>query len=520
MAKIVHVIQQVSRGGGCRATIYLAKYSAQLAGHDHSILSLESPDIEAVRVAAENNVRIISGLSAHEIDKLFSETDVVQFSWWNNHAVQRFMRTISVPIRSVGWFHVGGAASPQVITPKLVDYFDYAVACSPYTYQAAAIQSLSEVERSARTGLVYGATDFARIDGFTRKPHEGFTVGYIGTLDFLKMHRNYVSMSVGAQIPEARFIFCGSGVARDTIRVEAAALGAGHQFQDLGYVDNIRSMLEILDVYGYPLCPETYAASEMNLQEVMYAGIPPVVFPYGGVKELITHNQTGLIVHSEEEYSHALRYLYERPDERARIGANAHEYAKKVFGAHNAGQEINKIYEKVLNLPKRVHTWGGTLEEKMKGRVRPLPGDLFASLLSPGAELFLDSLGFHSLPFLQSLFGCDDRERLLADAEIMNSSTVLIHSGLTPYKDAYREDSYLHYWLGVAHLGSGSYELSLLSFLEAIKNIQDWRVFLYLLLGARKLGHVEIQNGAIEALEKLMTPERRELISEFFPDAL
>jgi len=54
----------------------------------------------------------------------------------------------------------------------------------------------------------------------------------------------------------------------------------------------IKPVIETFDVYGYPLCADTYASGELNLQEVMYAGVPPVVFPYGGVKGLVEHDRT------------------------------------------------------------------------------------------------------------------------------------------------------------------------------------------------------------------------------------
>lgn len=97
---------------------------------------------------------------------------------------------------------------------------------------------------------------------------------------------------------------------------------------------------------GYPLCLDTYAASELNLQEAMFAGIPPVVFPHGGIQLLVKHNETGLVVHSNQEYRDAIAYLYNNPSERLRLGANAAEYSKRHFGArNNAPKMIGPIRE-------------------------------------------------------------------------------------------------------------------------------------------------------------------------------
>ena len=112
-------------------------------------------------------------------------------------------------------------------------------------------------------------------------------------------------------------------------------------------MEDIRSVLESLDVYGYPLCPDTYAAAELNLQEAMFAGLPVVTFPHGGIGKLVQHGETGMLVNTPEEYAQAIEQLYQNPAERARLGApTALGFAQRYWGAESAAREFQRSFLK------------------------------------------------------------------------------------------------------------------------------------------------------------------------------
>ena len=235
-----------------------------------------------------------------------------------------FLHSELPPTRLIIWFHVSGDNAPQVITRDLINYADFAIPCNPHSYELPVIKQLKPEIRHQKVGMVYDAADFDRVQNIQPQPHEGFNVGYMGSLSFSKMHPNYISMSAKANIPDVKFILCGGGNI-PLLQNQAQELNALHKFDFRGFVEDIASEIAKFDVYGYPLCEDTYAAAELNLQEAMYAGIPPVVLPHGGIKKLIINNYTGLMVDSELEYSQALEYLYHNPQERLRLGKNAKE---------------------------------------------------------------------------------------------------------------------------------------------------------------------------------------------------
>src|SRR5262249_40502507 len=148
-------------------------------------------------------------------------------------------------------------------------------------------------------------------------------------------------MSAAVDLPEVRFVVCGGNQRQEELlRREAERYGAAERFELLGFVELLKPVLERLGVFGYPLCTDTYATSEQSLQEAMYAGLPSVVFPHGGLGYLVEHEQTGLVVRTPAEYTAALERLGRRPAERERLGRNAREYARRVFNSAEFGAQF------------------------------------------------------------------------------------------------------------------------------------------------------------------------------------
>ena len=281
-------------------------------------------------------------------------------------------------------------------------------------------------------------------------------------------------MSAKVNIQNVKFIVCGGF--NNYLQQEVEKLGLKERFDFRGYVENIRSVLEVLDVFGYPLCEDTYATSEKSLQEAMWAGVPPVVFPYGGVKKLVIHNQTGLIVHNEIEYKNAIEYLYFYPEERLRLSRNAREYARQNFHPEQGTKKINKIYTQLLKKPKRKHRWS---IDKISG-----------------AELFIKSLGSTASHFSVSLTSENISELLAAENQIADSSPVLCNKhagGIFNYRDYYSQDGYLRLWSGLVLQKQGQHHQAISEFTSAINlGCNNWRVGFYLATSAEKINRLDL----------------------------
>jgi len=498
MTKVLHIIQRLSRGGAARALIATAKHSAKLDTFQHSILSL-LPITEQymVELAEEAGIAVRSAQDRAAIIKEMEEADIVHVHFWNNPKVYELLRSELPPIRMLIWFHIAGETSPQIIPPKLVDCADFALATSPRTMEIPAFQNLPSEVKKQKTGVVYGSCDFDRLANLQKHQHSTFNVGYIGTVDFVKMHPNYVKMSSQIDVPNVKFIVCGDGSSRKILHQEAQALGVADKFDFRGYVEDIKPVIETLDVFGYPLCEDNYSTAELVLHEVMYAEIPPVIFPYGGAQNTVIHNQTGLIVQNELEYKQAMEYLYHHPEEKLRLGRNAREYAQQFFGAENAAKQINPIYNKLMALPKRRRSWGIPVGTSLINQPVLLE-DLIANYTeASGAELFRETLGDAAPQFEISMSSHNPAELFEADRKIACSSPVLYSKGgggIFHYRNDYFQDGYLRLWSGLVLQEQGNLSEAIAEFTEAIKlGCDHWRVSWYLAQAQAQLAEKSVR---------------------------
>jgi glycosyltransferase involved in cell wall biosynthesis len=422
--RILHILDRLSGAGPTRSTIGLAKYQARLGlPYEHRIVTLQRDAYPfALILATQAGMRVLRQPDREALEYEIAAADVVQVCFWNNPPFYAFLRNGWPAMRLVFWFMMAGDRAPQVITPQLVETAGFCVATTPHSLTLPVLQTAVQ---AGRTGMVYGIADFDRLAGLEPRPHDTFNVGYIGTVNFSKMHARYLPMSLHVNLPGVRFVVCGGGI-EVQLKQQAVQLGGADRFVFRGFVENIKSELETFDLFGYPLCEDTYATSEICLQEAMFAGVPPVVFPYGGIRYLVEDGQTGLVVHSEEEYARAIEHLYHSPAERQRLGRNAREYAREHYAAEVAARQFDDIYQRVIQFPKREHRWLGQ------------------AAAAAAANRFVEAMGDAAPQFASSLHGPDAE----AEEQIAASSPLLAtgEGGIFHYRNAYPDDPTLRLW--------------------------------------------------------------------------
>jgi glycosyltransferase involved in cell wall biosynthesis len=490
--RVLHVIQQLSRGGAARALIAAAACQQRSGSSTHEVLSLLA-DIEpgARRLAADADVPVVSGADAASARALVAAADIVHVHYWNTPELVAFLQRLMSPARIVLTCHVPGDTAPHILHPATIAWADVTIASGPHGYAGPVFRGLDERTRAERTAFVICAPDFSRLAGLTRRPHGGFTVGYIGTVDAVKMHPDYVAMSAAVDVPGVRFIVCGNGGGFAALRKNAAALGVLDRFELRGYVEDIASVLAGLDVFGYPV---THASGELVLQEAMFAGVPPVVLATGGAAEIIEHDRTGLVAAGPDAYARAIERLYRDPDARRRLGANAAAHARQVLGADRAAASLTDIYERVMRRPKRTRTW-------------PFPDRAVAGsgaeTRSAAAWTFTDMLGpTAARPFLTSLTSTDTAALLEAEAAIAASPPVIVDGasgGVIHYRRCHPSDPHLRLWSGLV-LGAGGRPALAIAELEAARGLglDHWRVSWYVAQLARMTGAAPLARQALD----------------------
>ena len=241
-------------------------------------------------------------------------------------------------------------------------------------------------ERRAALRVVWSTGGIDDMLTVGRKPHEGFRIGYIGTVDYSKLHPRFVHMSGRVAIPGAHFVVCG-GPSQKQIEDEARQQGISDRFTFTGQVSDIKKYLSTFDVFGYPLAPYHYGTCEQSLGESMAAGIPPVVMANRAERSIVEDGVNGLIAADEEGYAHAVERLYHDPELRGCLAENARAFARERYSLDVMIARWENIFAEALRLPKKQRQWQGS---QQGGRVS-------------AAGLFVESLGDYASAFRRHL---------------------------------------------------------------------------------------------------------------------
>lgn len=492
MNKVIHITTHMGGGVG-RVLSNIAKQSKLMGENHHEVLCLDYLSPLAKKLADEAGLSVKGEVDYKEIYREVEKADIVQIDWWNHPLLYKFLCSVELPAaRLIVYSHVSGYYPPFVLTKEIIDFSDIFVASTPHTCHHRIIENLPEDIRNKKIRVVFVSGGISRVKRIIPKKHEGFNVGYIGTVDFYKMHPDFVKMSASVDIPGAKFIVCGIG-SEKLIKEQASALNVEDMFDLKGFVEDIGPTLEILDVFGYPLCKEHYGTGEQALLEAMGAGVPPVVFSHGAEGYIVKNKVTGLLVDNEQEYINAIEYLYKNPHERISMGRNAREYAENHFSVERTTAKFNEIYNQLMREPKQKRVFRKRLFQEHNISVS-------SSLM--GSDVFINSMGDSVEEFFISATSKNIDELFEADSRIANCAPAMkaeTRGSVFHYSRVFPEDFILRFWSGLILQGQGKHKDAIKNFLSAYgMGYNHWRGQWYLAKSAIEIGDRNVAGKALQ----------------------
>jgi glycosyltransferase involved in cell wall biosynthesis len=280
------------------------------------------------------------------------------------------------------WSHISGFNPPYVFSDTLIAYSDRFIFTSPISYNTHEIQTLQPKERS-KLGYIWTTGDIEEYSKVTPINHKGFNIGFIGTLDYSKLHPNFIDFCSKIDIPDVKFIVCGDGCDADKIKQQIKDKGIEDKFLFTGMIDDIKPYLSIIDVFGYPLNPTHFGTCEQVLGEAIAAGVIPVVMNNPAEKYILFQSLVRFICTTEQEYIHNIQLLYENKKHQDQLISLIQENITGLYNSRNMVESWNMLFKEQMEVPKKNRGWVMTKKRRKMG----------------GAGIFLDSIGKYGSVF-------------------------------------------------------------------------------------------------------------------------
>jgi glycosyltransferase involved in cell wall biosynthesis len=271
-------------------------------------------------------------------------SDIILCHYWDNPMLADLFVDPIPDCRLVFWCHKNISYSE-----KEMRYPDLWINTSPIqkklikrTYLPIELGKTLQYKDSKE--YIWSTGNMERFFKIQPKKHKGFNVGYVGTVDYKKLHPDFIDMCEAINIPDVHFTVIGE----NNIHGEN-----DHRFTFTGKVDDVAPYLAEMDVFGYALRKDHYGTCEQVLGEAMAAGVVPVVMRNAAEKLIVKHIVTGMVAEDEQDYVGHIKFLYEHPNDRELMSLSAQYDAQKLYSIDTMVSCWNDVFEEMMSQPKR-----------------------------------------------------------------------------------------------------------------------------------------------------------------------
>lgn len=152
----------------------------------------------------------------------------------------------------------------------------------------------------------------------------------------------HAARTVAERRPDVRFWIAGEGLLRASLETERQNLNLGERVQFLGFREDVVELLRSADVFCVSSYLEGLGTSTLD---AMAAGLPVVATRVGGIPEIVTDGETGLLVgpRDPDALAGAILALAGDPARRASMGARGRIRVGE-FTADRTAERTRAVY--------------------------------------------------------------------------------------------------------------------------------------------------------------------------------
>ncbi len=355
MKTILHITPHFGGGAGTVISAIIDGVS-QLKSWHQEVVCFEYLNEYGKEWSEKQGIKVSSEISPDDqwFHNLVCRVDIVHLHFWNHPATYKFLYSFSgKKCRMIFWSHANGHHPPYLFNDVVLEYPHLFVVASEYSLKAKPLLGKSEEWKNRHLRNVFSCSGTKGYESIVHQAHDGFNIGYIGTVDYCKMHKDFIDICSQVKIPNAKFIVCG-GPNHRAIEQEALEKGFSTMFDFKGHVSDIKIVLSELDLFAYPLNSDNYGTGEQVLIEAMSAGIPQIVLDNGPEAFVIIDGVTGVVAKNIKEYVLAIEKMYVDPTMYKSMSTASREYAQSKYSLTSVVEEWNNLYNELFTQPKEM----------------------------------------------------------------------------------------------------------------------------------------------------------------------
>ena len=343
MPHVIHVISTPSGIGGAELVVGALVAAGTKQGWEQTVLNpfaADPADLALAEVCSGARYSAAPCASPRDLpavarwlraELLSSEPDLVHSHLFHAGALVATVRPRRLP--TVLTHHHGdhlvteGRRAAEIIDRIALRRYDRVVAISDWVARFLQTRYRCPAERlvTIPNGWVNAATTGRSL----RTGQESAVILCIANFRAQKGHRELIRAfgEVRAEIPHARLLLVGSGPLEAETRAMVDGAGLTGCVEFVGRTNDVAHYLASADVFALA---SRYEPQGIAVIEAMASRLPVVATAVGGIVETIAEGETGFLVRpgDVEGLARALIRLLRSPEERARVGTAAREWAR------------------------------------------------------------------------------------------------------------------------------------------------------------------------------------------------
>jgi glycosyltransferase involved in cell wall biosynthesis len=196
-------------------------------------------------------------------------------------------------------------------------------------------------------------TDAARLAARARLalPRPGPVITTVGRLTEIKGHELFIETArrLSSVLPDAVFLIAGDGARRSALERATVAAGIENRVRFLGWRRDLEDLYAATDLF---VLTSRNEGTPVALIEAMAAGVPGVSTDVGGVRDVITSSDIGVLVPPGDArgLAQAVQALWDRGETaRRQMGQRARQAVLAAFSIDRLVADIDALYRQLAN---------------------------------------------------------------------------------------------------------------------------------------------------------------------------